>query len=509
MRKIISSIFALVLIHACNLDLAPENVMVDQNVYSNAKTSQAALLGVYSRMNIFLGGAPEDQNNYSYKSLCWVAGDVGTGNLKARDGGASDIIALEECSYDNAIRDGSILSSWIKGYNAIDYANNIIDGVGRYADYDKQLAAGFIAEAKFIRAFVYFNMLKMFGDGALTGNDAGLGMILREKPYDGYNPDQIMPRSTVKATWDFIISDLEEAIESLPESAGQPQERFRASRPAAWALLSRVYLYKGSYKNDPECMGKAVDFSRKILDSGEYSFLNVFNDHKVNIFPANEYSVELASNYPDPAARSGEIILYQPSRISIDKYSNGVSLLFYEKRDFRVEREFVSSLYLPGDLRGMNEKSAFSMIGTGGVSYHPNDITSLKYTNSAGYDDIVFFRLSEIKLNFAEALTRQSNSVMQEAIDHLNDIRLKPFAEEDRPEPLKVSDFGSAKELLDEILLERNRELAYESHRRWDLIRTGGKLRNESATDGQKILPIPDYEVNISKGVIEQNPAFK
>ena len=69
--------------------------------------------------------------------------------------------------------------------------------------------------------------------------------------------------------------------------------------------------------------------------------------------------------------------------------------------------------------------------------------------------------------------------------------------------------FDGKDAFIAEILAERNRELAFESHQRWDLIRTGRPLRNADLPDAQKILPIPDYEVNISKGKIEQNTAFR
>lgn len=509
MRKIILIFSALAVLQACNLDLAPENVMVDQNVYSHAKTSQAALMGAYSRMNIFIGGAPEDQNNYSYVSLLWMAGDIGTDNLKVRDGGSSDFISLENCSYDNTMRDGAILTSWKKGYNAIDYANNVIDGIERYGNFDEALENQYVAEAKVIRGFVYFNLLKMFGDGALTGNGSGLGLILRDKPYDGYNPDQVMARSTVDQTWDFIISDLETSLAALPDSPGLPEGRFRATKPTAWALLSRVYLYRGSYTGDADCMQKAADYANQVLESGAYSFSTQYNDHKFSIFPANEYSTTLAGNYPNPTARSGEIILYQPSRISTELYTNGVSPYYFEKRYFYIEPSFPSTVYLPGDFRGFIDGSAYSLIGQGGTSYYVNDITSLKYSNNAGYDDVVYIRLSEIKLNLAEALTRQTKTVTEEALRQLNDIRCKAFTGDGKPESYKTSDFKNSDELLDAILLERQRELAFESHHRWDLIRTGRKLRNASVPSSQMILPIPDYEVTISKGVIEQNTGFR
>jgi len=497
-----------VLLTSCNLDLAPENVMVDQNVYCSAKTAKAALMGAYVRMNIFLGGAPEDQNNYSYMSLCWLAGDMGTDNMKSR-GASSDCEALETGEYSSSVRDGSILTSWQKGYNAIDYANNIIDGIGRFGEFDETLEKQYVAEARFLRAFVYFNLLKMFGDGALTGNEEGLGLIIRDKPYDGYNPDQVVTRSTVRETWDFIISDLEAAVEDLPSETGAAADRYLATRPVAWALLSRVYLYRGSYKSDKACMAKAVEYAEKVLGTADYVFSKEANDHKANLFPANEYSSTSSVSYPDPVARSKELIFYQPSRISTDIYPNGIGSTYYQKRTVGVETSWVQSTYSDGDYRGYVEGSSYSMIGTGGSSYYPTEFTTLKYTNSAGYDDVVFIRLSEVKLNLAEALARRDGGVSQAALDQLNEIRCKPFVSGKTPAKFSLSDFSDSQKFLVEILAERNRELAFESHRRWDLVRTGGKLRNEALSDAQKILPIPDYEVRISKGKIKQNSAFE
>ncbi|MBR1869699.1 MAG: RagB/SusD family nutrient uptake outer membrane protein [Bacteroidales bacterium] len=503
-----SLIILLLALCSCNLNLAPENVMVDQLVYSEPKTAQAALMGAYVRMNVFAAGAPEDQNNYSYPSYCWMAGDLGTENAKARPDGMASYIALEDGVYDNSVRDGSILSTWNKGYNAIDYANNIIDGIARYGKPELPENKRIIAEAKFLRAFVYFNLLKMFGDGALTGSGDGLGLILRDKPYDGYNPNQVQSRATVSTTWDFIISDLEDALRDLPEESGAAAGRFRASKPVAQALLSRIWLYRGSYTNDPDALARSAGYSREVLGCSDYVFETAANAHRRSLFPSNEYDGTLASSYPDPSARSSEIIFYQPSRISTDLYPNGTSSQYFTKRTLYVESSFPSTAYLPGDFRGIVPGSPDSMLGQGSTNYYISDITTLKYTNNEGYDDVIYIRLSEIKLNLAEAIAR-TDGITDEALGHLNDIRRRPFAESDKPAALKASDFSGKEAFIDAILEERGRELAFESHRRWDLIRSGKPLRNASLTDAQKILPIPDYEVNISKGKIEQNTAFR
>ena len=119
----------------------------------------------------------------------------------------------------------------------------------------------------------------------------------------------------------------------------------------------------------------------------------------------------------------------------------------------------------------------------------------------------MYLRLSEVKLTYAEAITRISNNVDAEAVQHLNDIRLRPFTAENKPEAYTVASFGNAEELLEAILLERRRELAYEGHYRWDLIRTGKKLRNE-LSDNKKNFPVPQYEITISGGAIRQNTGF-
>jgi hypothetical protein len=56
---------SLAMLASCELDYAPENTLVDEKVYKNEKTAEAALMGNYVRLNVFMAGAPQDQNNYA------------------------------------------------------------------------------------------------------------------------------------------------------------------------------------------------------------------------------------------------------------------------------------------------------------------------------------------------------------------------------------------------------------------------------------------------------------
>ena len=144
-----------------SLGAAPENVMVDEIVYKNETTAEAALLGAYVRLNSLFAGAPNDQNNYANTGYVCLLGDLGTENLKAQTN--SDwALHVETADFTQDDHEGFIRSLWTGGYNAIDYANNVIVGVTRFGEYSEAKMAQHIAEAKFLRGYEYFLMLQVF-----------------------------------------------------------------------------------------------------------------------------------------------------------------------------------------------------------------------------------------------------------------------------------------------------------------------------------------------------------
>ena len=160
MKKIlftISTLASLTLFSACELDYAPQNTMVDETVYKEEKTAQSALIGAYTRLCVLLSGAPNDQNNYTNSSFAFQLADIGTENITVNDG-ASSLLAMEKCEYTTDEHDGFIKDIYQYGYNAIDYANNIIAGINEFGQYDPKMMKQHIAEAKFLRAYEYFTL---------------------------------------------------------------------------------------------------------------------------------------------------------------------------------------------------------------------------------------------------------------------------------------------------------------------------------------------------------------
>ncbi len=495
-------LFTIVLIASCDLNLAPENVMVDETTYKEASTAEAALLGAYTRLNASLSGAPTGINNYANFGYTLFYGDLGTPTLKQRDN--SSMINMDSSTYNSSDHESYILSIWRTTYNAIDYANNIITNIMKYGDYDKSVMEMHIAEAKFLRAYEYMLLLQIYGDGALTGDMNGLGLILRLTPYEGYKPQDVASRATVGETYSQIIKDLNEALPHLMDNnATTLVSRTRATKSAAFALLSRIYLYRGSAKNDLADMKLASDYADSVLlNPRNYNFSTSNTHHTSWLFPLNPTGEETnTANYSD------EVILLSPTYTSATKYVNGIGATFYNKTSFFVDPQFIE-LYPAGDRRGYIDPSTsvVSLIWQGSPTSFPNDMTSYKYNNGSGYNNVLYIRLSEVKLTKAEALARL-NGINDESIKHLNDINKKTYAT--KPADYTSASFVTTDELIERILLERMKELAFEGHTRYDLIRTNRPLRDSSIPAERKILPVPDYDVRISYGKILQNRGYR
>ncbi len=483
---------------SCNLDYEPENTLVDEKVYRHERTAEAALIGAYVRLDVLLAGAPQDQNNYSNVGYTYLLGDLGTENLTSR-ASVSPYEAIETAEYTTSEHDGFLQNIWHWGYNAIDMANNVIVGIQKYGSYDETVELQHIAEAKFIRAYCYLQLLTIYGDKALLGNDEGQGVILRTLPYSGYNPDEIQGRNTNAECWNLIINDLKEAIDHLPAKVPAAAERIRANKAVAQALLCRAYLYKGTYTDNQEELVAARNLAKEVLETSGYVFSHASTEFEQNLFPSNEYSQ--SSGYPDPTSRSNELLFFEPSRISTANFPNGLD--YYRKRNYYVPQSMLE-IYEPTDVRRT------ALIRTGSLSENTKDSTSMKYAGGSN-DDVIFLRLSEVKLAYAELLTRTGKSITNDALQHLNDVRLRAFDNAHKPAAYTVSDFASVDDFLKAILMERRKELCYEGLHRWDIVRTNnllGDSKMAAVAPARWNMPVPNYEIRISYGKITQNSGY-
>ena len=171
--------------------------------------------------------------------------------LKRGGENAADWAELQQLKDFRANAANSIsFARWSELYQGIYRANVVIEGVPAI-DMDTKLRARLVGEAKFLRAFFYFQLVKTFG---------GVPLITRT-----LNPDEYcQARAPIQAVWTQIETDLKEASEALPEKSAYPgSEMGRATKGAANALLAKAYIFQSKWAD-------ALASSAAVIQSGEY-----------------------------------------------------------------------------------------------------------------------------------------------------------------------------------------------------------------------------------------------
>lgn len=222
MKKIylITMAFSVCLLTSCvDLDITPKNILTAQDIYSEGGI-KAYMAGMYRSlpMEDFHYAANSSSNSGYFNTLnIWQLGTL-TGEMCNEDSG-----------FGQYHRNGY----WGDGFKLIRQANTLISDLPNYPEL-ATYASAWIAEAKFIRAYVYFQLAKRYG-----------GMPIVETPQTMDPNDESvlwMARSSHADTYDFILKDLDEAIADMPETS----EAARANRYVAAGLKSRVALYAGT-----------------------------------------------------------------------------------------------------------------------------------------------------------------------------------------------------------------------------------------------------------------------
>jgi len=474
MKKIDIKIYSLTLVAFCcilsacekQLDLAPEDTTVESEVFQSAASAKSALMDVYNK------------TYEANKSTAYKVGDYTT-----------DLLKISGYEYYQAVVEGkmlvddySALEIWEDTYSAINVANVIIKSIPEIGTYAEDLEKQHVAEAKFLRAYNYLVLLKLYGDGALTGNMAGLGLPLQLMPYEGteYNSDNALTRSTVQEVYTQIVKDLDEAVIDLNDDYEDDLEtRSRATVGSAHALLSRVYLYKGDFAN-------AAKEAAYLIDNSVY----ILNSDLRSVFP-------ISTGYDVPLDR--EFIYGIPLTYNGGNHQFGTHFLSYYYKNSYYASDDLLNKYTATDQR----MTKLIWQGYSGGD-NASKLTTSKFNNTDGRDNIPMIRLSEMYLTRAEALARTEGKT-QESIDLLNTVAKRAdvaFVD------FTLADFATTDDLIDRILIEREKELCFEGLHRYDLIRTGRKLQYKDLPEDRYVFPIPKREIDITKGSLVQNPGY-
>ncbi|MEJ8801070.1 RagB/SusD family nutrient uptake outer membrane protein [Pontibacter sp. H249] len=455
-------------------ELRPEQDLTEESAFNSEATAMSSLYGVYSTT----------QNFEIFGGLGHVIGDFQADNVQF----VGSFPTLQEIQNFNTVGANlTIQNLWQVHYRAITRANNVIAKAPTVEDpgFTEAEKAQVVAEAKFLRALLYFQMSNFFSQPfQLSGGD-NLSVPLVLEPFTG---EITFPeRATLNQVHAQIEKDLTEAIPALKTASqfGDPSEaRGRATVGAAKALLARLKLYRENWS-------QAEQYAREVLADNSYSLASDYSFYNANtsedVFTIQNSAIDngrtgsggLASYYR-PAASGGR---------GDAAYSSGL-LESYEAGDKRL-----SSLSSEG-------------VGADGGTY----IFTTKYPDAVNNaDNAPIIRTTEVVLTLAEAIVRQATTVAgaQEAIDLINPLRVRAGLA-----TYTAADFTSTADLLATVLEERRKELAFEGLRRMDLLRnkmplkTSGEGASKAVFGGDlTILPIPQRELDINPSLVP-NPGY-
>lgn len=351
-----------------------------------------------------------------------------------------------------------LLPIWSTFYNGIYQANDAIEKLPSSA-----MPAGsknqFIGEAKFIRGFCYFYLINLFGDVPLiTTTDV--------------NRNAVAVRSPISDVYDQIVADLLSAEELLPVNYGfSSNQRIRANKAAATALLARVYLYRGEWAN-------AETKSSAVISLPSYSLSADLNS--TFLANNNEAILQWGQNATDINTEPGSFIFTaQPSILSTNWLLNS-----FGTGDQRSSKWLKSGTY---------------QSNTYFFPYKYKIITATASEYS------VILRLAEQFLIRAEARARQNN--IPAAVADINAVR-------QRAGLATISSVVSQDSCLNAVMQERRVELFAECGHRWfDLKRTNrvgpvlSAIKGASWQTTDALYPIPLSEIQKDPYLV-QNPGY-
>lgn len=264
MKKILIAAFAAAALTACDIERLPYGSMAAEQITNDPSASLDALMnGVYAQLK-------------TWSDPMHRCGEYAGDNMMIR--GSSTDAFYEFISFSRTPNNYRLQNFWDYGYKGIAQASNIINMIeeGQGAEIDNQLG-----ECYYVRGMLYFYFVRAYGRPFYQAPEKNLGV-----PIVNGTPDNIMTdlfledRATVKETYEQVISDLKKAESLMTIDKGPAY----ASKSAAQAMLSRVYLYmSGTYENpNTEYAQQAVEYADKVINSGNYALLGRADFMKYN-----------------------------------------------------------------------------------------------------------------------------------------------------------------------------------------------------------------------------------
>lgn len=248
-------LLAAITLAACDIERLPSNSMSASKITGDPSTSLGALMnGMYAQLK-------------TWSDPMHRCGEYAGDNMMIR--GSSTDAFYEFISFSRTAKNYRLQNFWDYGYKAIAQASNIISMIkeGQGAEIDNNLG-----ECYYVRGMLYFYLARAYGRPYYQAPDKNLGVPIVNGTPENVLGDMLLPdRATVEKTYAQAIEDLKKAESLMTIDKGVAY----ASKEAAWAMLSRIYLYmSGTYESpNREYAALAADYATKVIKSNKYTLL--------------------------------------------------------------------------------------------------------------------------------------------------------------------------------------------------------------------------------------------
>lgn len=437
-----------------------------ENYYTSAVQAEMAVNAVYNSL---------------YGNTLWIFGDVASDDA-VKGGNAGDQADINNIDDFSAVADNGCLGTyWQSTYETVARANNVIANVPG-VNMDEAVKANLIAQAKFLRAYAYFNLVNIFGQ-----------VPLKLKPQTTSDAIHV-GLSSIDKIYSQIDEDFTDAKNALPVTA---TEAGRATKGAAFALLAKSKLFQKDWKT-------CADYADSVEKTGVYDLVKNY----ANLFKAGaEDSVEcvFAIRYGNTAdaslgnnlnvwfspATEGGYYFDAPTQAYVDCFSEKTA-------DGKVDPRLDASIGREGQpwFNGTTFSSEWSEATGYLVKKYDEDLSETQAKSQSTIPQHLI-RYADVLLMHAEALNEQNNP--SEAAKYVNKVRERAG--------LAATSATSQSAMRDVIRVERRRELGFEFHRFFDVMRYGKEYAESVLGDSFKwseprfYYPIPQSETETNKAL--------
>lgn len=527
LRNIVLLVGALSL-GACNedfLETEPITDLTENNFYKTTDDAYKALVGVYDGLQII--GA----DGVSFLVASEILSDNAYGGTGNSDGFGYQ--AIDEFNIQRSPSDQNLYgANWAAYYRSILRANTLLIKMDQINwDGNDQLRTTYEAETRFLRAFFYFDMVRLWGNIPLLTEPSRENMAQA-------NPDDV---------YKLIAEDLKFAAENLPATsyAAQSAETHgRVTKYAAEALLGRVFLYYTGYYGKADLVGtvtqaQALAYQEDVIANGGFGLVENFSnlwpaasvanyageDNKETVF-AIKYTY--TSDYDGNTDGNHWLVLLGMREQSSFPYGNGWGggtvnpklWNAYSPNDTRRNATIIS--IADENINFTNQPKQREYTGYYNKKYTPmvdENGNSIPVNNGATNFMIGQFQ-DYVAIRYADVLLMAAELGSPNAQTYFDQVRQRAYK----------ANFTSIPVSKDNIMRERYFEFAFEGIRYWDLLRQGinaaamaiaetttvsnGGTSVTKTIAANRIIEtkglqqIPNTQITLSNGVLKQNPGW-